>query len=101
MSDVEQSEFTLEDYGQLVEYGWIDSRRTAKTMIDDMLGRLDSRYFAREWPEGISMALENPPLVANRWVHGRESTKAYRPAGTGSPKRYNVSENSRFLSFLY
>lgn len=94
-SDVPKSEFTPEDYGQLVEYGWIDSRRTSRAMVDSILERLETRAFARDWPQGIGMALETPPLVANRWIHGKESTKTYTPDGAGAssaaPKKYNVS----------
>lgn len=83
-SDVPQSDFTPEDYGQLVEYGWIDSRGTSRAMVDSILERLETRAFARDWPQGIGMALETPPLVANRWVHGKESTKTYTSGGAGA-----------------
>lgn len=94
-SDVEQSPFTPEDYGQLVEYGWIDSWGPSRAMVDSVLGRLETRAFAREWPQGIGMTLETPPLVAIRWIHSKESTKTHTPSGAGAsfgaPRKYNVS----------
>ncbi|KAM0721884.1 hypothetical protein Q7P37_002809 [Cladosporium fusiforme] len=88
-AEVEQSQFQPDDYNQLVQFGWIDSRGTSRAMSDSVLGRVESRYFSRNWPQGIGMALETPPLVANRWIHEKESTKTYRPCGTGAPKKYN------------